>query len=175
MNITGPDDYLLTMGRNGEIKVSGGSGGGDPQARPSLPGDPEIEFIEAPRNGATLYGSEVTIRVEANECLQNATLHFGGDSYPMTDMDVGKELRWGKTLSGLEFDTYSFYVTGTDMDSDSDSSSEHQVTLRAGAPAVGGEAYPVNKISVLVPWIAVAVILAGGISWYALRRRKAQS
>jgi len=40
---------------------------------------------------------------------------------------------------------------------------------------VGGEAYPVNKISLLVPWIAVAVLLAGGISWYALRRRKAQS
>jgi len=39
---------------------------------------------------------------------------------------------------------------------------------------VGGEAYPVNKISLLVPWIAVAVLLAGGISCYASRRRRAQ-
>jgi len=43
------------------------------------------------------------------------------------------------------------------------------------APPVGGEAYPAKKIYVLAPWIAVAVILAGGISWYVLRRRKAQS
>jgi hypothetical protein len=40
---------------------------------------------------------------------------------------------------------------------------------------VGGEAYPVDKISLLAPWIAVGVVLAGGISWYILRRRRAQS
>ncbi len=172
MNITGPDNYLLTMGRNGEIKIGGGSGGGNPQARPSLPGEPEIEFIEAPRNGTTLYGSEVTIRVEANECLQNATLHFGGDSYPMTDMDVGKELRWEKTLSGFDFGTYPFYVMGTDLDGDSGSSSERQVTLQA-VPPVGGEAYPVNKLAVLAPWIVLAVLLVSGMSWFMLMRRRA--
>ena len=42
-------------------------------------------------------------------------------------------------------------------------------------PPVGGEAYPVDKFSLLAPWITVAVILAGGISWYILRRRRAQS
>jgi hypothetical protein len=43
------------------------------------------------------------------------------------------------------------------------------------APPVGGEAYPVSRISVLAPWIAVAVLLAGGTSWYVLRRRRARS
>ncbi|MFC1969796.1 hypothetical protein ACFLVV_01085 [Chloroflexota bacterium] len=42
-------------------------------------------------------------------------------------------------------------------------------------PPVGGEAYPVSKASVLAPWIAVAALLAGGISWYVLRRRRDQS
>jgi hypothetical protein len=42
-------------------------------------------------------------------------------------------------------------------------------------PPVGGEAYPVSKMSLLAPWIAVAAILAGGLIWYVLRRRKAQS
>ena len=41
-------------------------------------------------------------------------------------------------------------------------------------PPVGGEAYPINKISILAPWIAVA-LLAGGISWYVLRRRRVNS
>jgi hypothetical protein len=42
-------------------------------------------------------------------------------------------------------------------------------------PPVGGEAYPVSKASLLAPWIAGAALLAGGISCYVLRRRKAQS
>ena len=42
-------------------------------------------------------------------------------------------------------------------------------------PPVGGEAYPVSKASLLAPWTAGAVVLAGGISWYVLRRRRAQS
>ncbi|MFC1970296.1 GEVED domain-containing protein [Chloroflexota bacterium] len=42
-------------------------------------------------------------------------------------------------------------------------------------PPVGGEAYPVSKASLLAPWIAVGLVLAGGISWYVLRRRRAQS
>jgi hypothetical protein len=42
-------------------------------------------------------------------------------------------------------------------------------------PPVGGEAYPVNKASLLAPWIAVGVVLAGGAIWYVLRRRRTQS
>lgn len=42
-------------------------------------------------------------------------------------------------------------------------------------PPVGGEAYPVSKASLLAPWIAGGVLLAGGISWYVLKRRRAQS
>ena len=41
-------------------------------------------------------------------------------------------------------------------------------------PPVGGEAYPVSKASLLAPWIAVGVILAGGAIWYVLRRRRAK-
>jgi hypothetical protein len=40
---------------------------------------------------------------------------------------------------------------------------------------VGGEACPINKLAILAPWIAVAVLLTGGISWSASRRRNAKS
>jgi len=42
-------------------------------------------------------------------------------------------------------------------------------------PPVGGEAYPVDKAPLLAPWIAVGGLLASGIGWYLLRRRRAQS
>jgi hypothetical protein len=42
-------------------------------------------------------------------------------------------------------------------------------------PPVGGEAYPGSKMSLLAPWIAVGIVLAGGLIWYVLRRRRAES
>jgi hypothetical protein len=42
-------------------------------------------------------------------------------------------------------------------------------------PPVGGEAYPVSKMFLLAPWIALGVVLAGGTGWCVLRRRRAQS
>jgi hypothetical protein len=62
-----------------------------------------------------------------------------------------------------------------------------EVTLAAGdylcvpfgnwkpVPPVGGEARPESKASVLAPWAAAVALLAGGVGWYALRRRRAQS
>ena len=49
------------------------------------------------------------------------------------------------------------------------------VVRQVGPPAVGGEAYPISKVSLLAPWAAVALVMAGGISWYILRRRRAQT
>jgi hypothetical protein len=42
------------------------------------------------------------------------------------------------------------------------------------APPVGGEAYPVNKISLLAPWIALAAAIIAGATIF-MRRRRAES
>jgi len=47
------------------------------------------------------------------------------------------------------------------------------VIVLAAPPPVGGTVYPVNKLAILAPWIALAVLLAGGLSWLTLRRRRA--
>lgn len=36
--------------------------------------------------------------------------------------------------------------------------------------AVGGEAYPINKVGLIVPWIVLAVVIAAG-GFYLIRRR----
>ena len=41
--------------------------------------------------------------------------------------------------------------------------------------AIGAEAFTVNKLAILAPWIALAVVVVGGISWLTLRRRRAES
>jgi hypothetical protein len=50
----------------------------------------------------------------------------------------------------------------------------YQIEVVAPSAAVGGEAYPVNKLAILAPWVALAMLLAAG-GWYALRRRRAQN
>jgi hypothetical protein len=47
-----------------------------------------------------------------------------------------------------------------------------QVTIKTAS--VGGDAYPVNKLAILAPWIALAAVIAG-VSLLVLRRRQAQS
>jgi len=39
----------------------------------------------------------------------------------------------------------------------------------ASPPPVGGEAYPVNKVGLMAPWLALAVVIVGGL--YLVRRR----
>jgi len=41
-------------------------------------------------------------------------------------------------------------------------------------PIVGGEAYPVNKLTIVAPWIGLCAVIAVGAS-IAMRRRRAQS
>lgn len=84
--------------------------------------------------------------------------------------------------SGYEFDSWSGDLTGdTNPDTivmDEDKSVTAQFTEEA-APAppagVGGTAYPPNKLMVLAPWIGFLGLLAGGITWLVLRRRRVYS
>jgi hypothetical protein len=53
-----------------------------------------------------------------------------------------------------------------------------QITDQGGpgpGGAVGWETYPVSKVRVLLPWIALLAAMMGGVSLLVLRRRRAQS
>lgn len=38
-------------------------------------------------------------------------------------------------------------------------------------PIVGSSAQPINKVGVLIPWVGLAFIVTGGITWFALKQR----
>jgi len=40
--------------------------------------------------------------------------------------------------------------------------------------AVGGDVQPINRVGVLAPWIGLALLLIGGTTWFALKRRSRQ-
>ena len=45
------------------------------------------------------------------------------------------------------------------------------ITLTDPPPRVGGDVQPINRLSVLAPWIGLALFLIGGMVWFTLRRR----
>jgi hypothetical protein len=44
-----------------------------------------------------------------------------------------------------------------------------------GTPSVGWETYPINKVHVFLPWIALLAAIMAGVSLLVVRRRRAQS
>jgi hypothetical protein len=63
----------------------------------------------------------------------------------------------------FEFDGDSSYINGWFVDDVSICGSEI-------SHGVGGEAYPVNKVNLIAPWLALAVVIAAG-GVYLVRRR----
>lgn len=50
-------------------------------------------------------------------------------------------------------------------------SSEMVTLIFINTPSVGANAQPVNKFGVLIPWIGLAFIVTGGITWFAIKKR----
>ena len=70
--------------------------------------------------------------------------------------------------------TVGLKVTDNAANTDTDTASVHITT--APPPAVGGEAFPPNKLAILAPWIALAAaIITGSLIFSRRRRARAQS
>ena len=93
--------------------------------------------------------------------------------------DIGSGTQVLFDFSGYYYDTYFWYVDDVKICGARNWWHVEEVAvdivITPEPPPVGGEAYPVSKASLIAPWIGVGLLLASGISWYLLRRRKAQS
>ena len=83
------------------------------------------------------------------------------------------------TAGDVNGDGYDDFLIGANQNSDG-AASAGQTYLLLGTPppprAVGGEVYPINKVTVLMPWIGLAVTLAlGGVFITRFARRRVRS
>jgi hypothetical protein len=94
--------------------------------------------------------------------------------------------KWWKYVGGSWYslpigsDDGDSFITVTLRDNqtpDDEDSVPGQITDQGGpgTGAVGWETYPVSKVRVLLPWIALLAAMVGGVSLLVLRRRRAQS
>lgn len=153
IQLTGPNNYELTIGRNGEFKRTGGTGpiGGGPD---------RVYYHTVPVDGITLDANSVYIRMEANGGLTGATLNWNGINYPMT----GSGRSWDITLNNLVDGTYTYYVTGIGS---SYLTPQRTVTLQKASPAA---------IPTLSEWgMIILSLLLVGTAIFVLRRSKLET
>jgi len=114
--------------------------------------------------------------------LKSTSPHFSGDAAPLGVLNVGETWKWTEILSNPITATTTFVALGFGTDSQG-----HEVSYAAGYPAerdyvsitvphtVGWETYPVNKLRVLLPWVALLAAVMAGTGLLVQRHRRAQN
>jgi len=140
--------------------------------------DPPVADANGPYSGSV--GSPITFDGSASydpdesygDQIVSWEWEFTGDGQYDDASGEIVQWSWGSPYSG----SIGLKVTDTHGASDTDEAAVTVTSAPTPPPVteVGGEIYPINKVSVLAPWIALSVaILAGTIM--AVRRRRAQS
>jgi len=86
--------------------------------------------------------------------------------------------RWGQIPMGSDDGDNVITITLVDGGLGDDDGAADGTIVDQGGPgslAVGWETYPINKVRVLLPWIALFAAIIAGASLLVLRRRRAQS
>ena len=155
-SISGPNDYLLNMGRNSGVRVSGGTdslpapSAGYPQASRQL-----FVYHYVPVEGATFESDSVTIAVES--ALTEVKLYLNGTAYPLS----GTAPFWNITLNGLENGEYRYYLWGTD--------GLEEYTSSTRSFSIGQQTAPVPTMN---EWgMLLFMLLIGLCAVYCLRKR----
>jgi hypothetical protein len=87
--------------------------------------------------------------------------NFDGTIDEVHLLDEAKSGDWKKTCADNQVDPGSFYSVGIEE------------TGAVTTVPVGGKLYPVNKLAILAPWIALALLLVVGGGLLVMRRRQA--
>ena len=148
-----------------------------------IPSQPyKIQSTESGINGAPIAdaGPDQTAYVGESATTAEVTLNGSGSYDPDGDPLTYTWTCDGNTAHGvnptieLPLGTTTISLVVNDGELDSEPDTVHIIVREAVIPAVGGEVYPINKLAVLAPWLALlAAIIAGVV--IALRRHTVQT
>ena len=130
---------------------------------------PEVSYVSSTGGGSYLAGSPETVTWNIG------TVAAGASSQSVT---VTVQVKPGTARGTTITDTCSI---DSDQTGQAWANEETLVNREGGEPpgpgpgiVVGGEVYPVNKVALLAPWIALAAAIIAGAT-IAVRRRLTQS
>ena len=155
ITITGPNNYTITIGRNSEVKVSGGTSASD-----VIP--PHIHFNTYPLESTS--NNYAFISINASEPLNSALLEWNGINETM--QGSGRDWYINKTNLGS---TYIYKVYGNDSNGNWGVTEEKQVEIGALAPPnITSFAPPSPVNDTICNWstFSVTVNQTINVSWY---------
>lgn len=145
-------------------------------------GGSSLEILKLDENGKNLYGATFVISPDPTGGVGDLTVVDNG----MNDNDY---LIYGDKKPGVLLVTFcivdpiqEYTVTETVAPPGFQAAApqsgikiptEEKVTLTFvnETTTVGGEVHPINRLGVLAPWLGLALLLIGGMTWFTLRRR----
>jgi hypothetical protein len=138
------------------------------------PPSPPVEFPHGMFNFTICClnpGDEVLLTVTLPTAAPRGTKWYKYNGGAWDPMDIGSD-DGDNIITVTLKDGSPLALTG-----DTDGSENGQITDPSGPgyPAVGWEAYPINKVRALLPWIALFAAIMAGVSLLVLRRRRAQT
>ena len=149
----------------------------------SINGKVSLNVTEWNNGSDNLTSPRVEVRQNGTliATLNSTSPHFSGDAAPFGVLNVGETWRWTDILSKAINATTTFEAKGFGTDSQG-----HEVSYAAGylgeralvivnTRTVGWETYPIDKVRVLMPWIALLAAIMVGTSLFVLRRRRTQA
>jgi hypothetical protein len=109
--------------------------------------------------------------------------YVGPDSYSVDiSSDIGSATQVRFEFDGYYYNLNDWYVDNVSICYPVDPEAWWHVEevavdiiISRETPPVGGAVYPISKMALLAPWIAVGAVLAGGTGWYVVRRRRARN
>jgi hypothetical protein len=139
-------------------------------------GKSSLEILKLDENGKLLYGATFVISPDPTDWAGDLTVVDNGmnDDAPQKGVlrviycitDPTQEYTVTETVAPPGFKAAP-PQTGIKIPS----MEPVTVTFVDKTTKVGGEVYPINSVGILAPWLGLAVVLIGGMTWFTLRRR----
>lgn len=136
LSITNTSDFKFQLGRDGEVKVSGGTGSG-------FEDYPSLNYRIAPHNGSTLISNNITVEVESGRSLSSATLNWGGTSYSMTAVSGTNNYVWTASVAPQN-GNYTYYVTDNESTNPQQTANKTITVSVPTSPRIASVLTPVN-------------------------------
>ena len=137
-----------------------------------------LEILKLDENGKNLYGATFVISPDPTDLTKPVLTVVDNGMNDDAPLDDGVLLINDCETSDIQEYTVTETVAPPGFQAAAPQTgikipSEEKVTLTFvdKTTKVGGEIHPINRLGILAPWLGLALLLIGGVTWFTLRRR----
>jgi len=137
-----------------------------------------LEILKVDTNGKNLYGATFVISPDPTDLMGDLTVIDNGmnDGDPADGVLLINDCEQSDTLEYTVTETVAppgFHAAPPQSGIKipiAEAVEKVTLTFINETTIVGGEVHPINRVGILAPWLGLALLLIGGLTWFTLRR-----